>query len=515
MVVWSFLSTLHKILNNMEISNTELKALELLSSGMSLDDAGKKLGIGNGIHSLIHNLEKEGLISIEENVDEYLALGQEGEKYASVGMPERRAITILRRGPVEIREIPRRAELEDHEVPIALMWLKKKDWASIEKGLLSLTPSGQKALIEKGKDEELLDLLRKGRLLASELEGFEEAIKFLKDRKNNLVSKEIRKFDVEVTKDGKKVLKAPSKFVKDESDKLSALNHEIIKSGSWKDREFRPYNVSQAEEVYTAKLHPLRVAIDKIRRIFLEMGFTEATGNFVESSFWNFDALFQPQDHPARDLADTFYIEDLCEELPEHHKGVKEAHESGGSMVSKGWGYEWDAGLAKQCVLRTHTTAVSARSLTKVKIPAKVFSIGRVFRNETLDYKHLAEFYQVEGIVVGEDVNFTNLLWYLREFYTKLGFKKVRFRPSYFPYTEMSCEPEVYFEEKKEWVELGGSGIFRPEVVKPLLGVEAPVLAWGLSLERPVMLKMGLDDLRTFYKNDLDWLRGYRVTEVL
>jgi phenylalanyl-tRNA synthetase alpha chain len=190
-------------------------------------------------------------------------------------------------------------------------------------------------------------------------------------------------------------------------------------------------------------------------------------------------------------------------------------HEGGGDLESRGWKYRWDPELAMQSVLRTHTTAVSARNLTKVGIPSKTFSVGRVFRNETLDYKHLAEFYQVEGIVVGEDVNFKNLLWYLKEFYKKLGFKKIRFRPAYFPYTEMSCEPEVYFEEKEEWVELGGSGIFRPEVVKPLLGKEVPVLAWGLGLERPLMLKMGLNDIRTFYKNDLDWLRCYNMREVL
>ena len=499
----------------MEISKTELEALSFLSKGMSLDGVGEKLGIGGGVHSLIHRLEKDGLITIAENLDEVITLGQEGEVYADIGLPERRAISVLREGPVGIRELPKRSELGDHELPIALLWLKKKNWANIERGLLRLTSAGQKAFMAKGKDEELLELLRRGEQLKSELEGFEEAIKFLKKRKNNIVSKEVRKFDVGLTKRGKEVLGSPKQFVKDESDKISSLTHKIIKSDSWKGKDFRSYNISQAEEIYIAKLHPLRVAIEKIRRIFLELGFSEATGNFIESSFWNFDALFQPQDHPARDLADTFYLENLCEELPEHHVGVKEVHEKGGDMESRGWGYDWDINLAKQCVLRTHTTAVSARSLTKIKIPSKVFSIGRVFRNETLDYKHLAEFYQVEGIVVGEEVNFPNLLWYLKEFYTKLGFKKIRFRPAYFPYTEMSCEPEVYFEEKKEWVELGGSGIFRPEVVKPLLGVEAPVLAWGLSLERPIMMKMGLNDLRTFYKNDLDWLREYKITEVL
>jgi len=269
----------------MQISKTELDALSLLSKGMTLEDAGKKLKIGEGIHSIIHGFEKEGLISIAENLDEVLALGHEGESHADLGLPERRAISALRGGPVGIRELPERTELEDHEVPVALVWLKKKKWANIEKGLLSLTPEGQKAIAKKGKDEELLELLKRGEQLKSELEGFEEAIKVLKERKDNIITKEVRKFEVELTKQGKEVLGSPKEFVEDDSRKISSLTHKIIKSGSWRGKQFRPYNISQAEEIYATKLHPLRLAIEKIRRIFLDMGFSEATGNFIESSF--------------------------------------------------------------------------------------------------------------------------------------------------------------------------------------------------------------------------------------
>jgi phenylalanyl-tRNA synthetase alpha chain len=236
----------------------------------------------------------------------------------------------------------------------------------------------------------------------------------------------------------------------------------------------------------------------------------EAEGPFVESSFWNFDALYQPQDHPSRELADTFYMKfPSSSKLPDKRliDAVKKAHQDGGNTGSTGWRYSWDEKIAAQSILRTHTTAVSARMLTKIEPPAKVFCIGRVFRNETLDFKHLPEFTQVEGIVADENVGFRDLLGYLREFYLRLGFKKIRFRPSYFPYTEMSVEPEVYLEERKEWLELGGSGIFRPEVTRPL-GIDCPVLAWGLSLERPIMLKLALNDIRNFYhKNDLQLLR--------
>ncbi len=484
------------------VTRSELELLKALEKS-SLDEAAGGLGLGDGAYSMAHSLEKEGLITLKESAGEIVSLGNEGSAYAEEGLPERRALDKMKEGPVGVKELGRDAN-------IALIWLKKKGWANIGKGEVKITEEGRKA--PKGKDEELLEMLAGGPKKRSELKEYDKAIEMLGGRQDVIQIKETKSFDAALTPKGRKMLKKP---LKKEGGQVSSLTPEMLKTGSWRDKRFREYGIRDAPEIWPAKLHPLKIAIERIRRIFLEMGFTEERGDFVESSFWNFDALFQPQDHPARDLADTFYLEGIEHELPKHHKEVKAMHEEGGDIESRGWQYEWDPKAAMQAVLRTHTTAVSARSLTKIEVPAKIFSIGRVFRNETLDYKHLAEFYQVEGIIVGEDVNFRNLLWYLKEFYNKLGFKKIRFRPAYFPYTEMSCEPEVYFEEKKEWVELGGSGIFRPEVVKPLLGVDVPVLAWGLGLERPLMLKMGLDDLRTFYKNDLDWLRSYNMKEVL
>lgn len=484
------------------VSKAGLELLKRLEE-KGLAEAGKELGLKDGVHSMAHSLESEGLIRTKESVDEVVSLCEEGKEYAREGLPERRALELLKKGPVEMKSLGK-------EAPIAMMWLKRKGWADIDKGVLRMTGKGRKA--GRGKDERLLELLAGGEKRRSELRGFEDAIELLRGRKDLIRTREVRSFEAELTPKGKAFLKKP--VVSDQGG-VSSLTPEMLKTGSWRGRGFREYGIREAVEVWPAKLHPLKIAIEKIRRTFLEMGFSEAKGDFVESAFWNFDALFQPQDHPARELADTFYLEGVEHELPPHHKEVKSMHEKGGEIESKGWRYEWSPKTAKKAVLRTHTTAVSARMLTEIRPPAKVFSVGRVFRNETLDYKHLAEFYQVEGIVVGEEVNFRNLLWYLKEFYNRLGFEKVRFRPAYFPYTEMSCEPEVWFEEKGEWVELGGSGIFRPEVVKPLLGVECPVLAWGLGLERPLMLKLGLDDLRTFYKNDLDWLRGYKLNEVL
>ena len=247
---------------------------------------------------------------------------------------------------------------------------------------------------------------------------------------------------------------------------------------------------------------------NKIATIFTDMGFEEMNGPEIQTSFWNFDALFQPQDHPARELADTFYLKGSAA-LPKDDaliSRVKKIHE-------KFWGGEWKGENASKSVLRTHTTSVSASYLynyCKNKQPKKYFSMGKVFRNEATDYKHLAEFFQVEGIVVWEGATFRDLLGCLKEFYRKLGFEKIRFQPSYFPYTEPSLEISVYFEKKKQWLELGGAGIFRPEVSIPLCD-RYPVLAWGLSLERPLMLLNDMDDIRDFYKSNAGWLRKQKV----
>ncbi len=294
----------------------------------------------------------------------------------------------------------------------------------------------------------------------------------------------------------------------------------MLTTGEWKSKKFRPYDINiYVKPQKPAKKHPLRQAIDRVRDIFVRLGFREVKGNLVESAFWNFDVLFQPQDHPARDMHDTFYLKTPGSiEIPrfkELRDKVKAVHENGWTTGSTGWEYDWDEKIAQKTLLRTHTTAVTAYALANIRkdeLPAKVFSIGKTFRNEKMDYKHLVEFNQVEGIVVDENATFRDLLGILKRFYDEMGFERVRFRPGYFPYTEMSVEPEVYFEDKDEWIELGGAGIFRPEVVKPLLGFDCHVLAWGLGLDRVVALRMGLKDIRDLYMSDLDWLRNSKVT---
>ena len=236
--------------------------------------------------------------------------------------------------------------------------------------------------------------------------------------------------------------------------------------------------------------------------------------SLLQSCFWNFDALFTPQDHPAREMQDTFYVRGIKVSNIADKKiitRVSDTHQDGWKTASKGWRYNWNLDKARNLVLRTHTTAITVKYLADFKpSDARVFSVGRVFRNEKVTFKNLVEFYQIEGITVGENVTLRDIMGLLSSFYLRLGLKKVKFWPSYFPYTEPSLQSMVYYEKFGKWVELCGMGIFRPEVTLPL-GVKNPVLAWGGGLERLVMLRYNIDDVRKLYSNDLGWLRGVPI----
>ena len=287
------------------------------------------------------------------------------------------------------------------------------------------------------------------------------------------------------------------------------MTPEYLRSGAWRETPLRPYDVKAfAPSVHPGKRHPLREIIEKVRQIYLEMGFTEIGGQWARTAFWNLDALFIPQDHPAREMQDTFYLEaprTVPLEQREVVDAVQAVHEDGGTTGSTGWGTAWSEEEASQLLLRTHTTVDTISHLAKhPEAPQRVFMVGRVFRKERLDATHLPEFHQVEGIVVEPDASLDMLIGLLRTFYRKMGFDDVRVRPAYFPYTEPSMEVEVSYHGK--WLELGGAGIFRPEVTEPH-GIEHPVLAWGLGLERLAMMMLGLTDIRDLYLSDVDWLR--------
>ena len=497
----------------MELHPQEIAILKVLKEKLTPEVVSEKSGLdSDAVMRASSWLSTKNLVKIERKFTDEVSLDTEGKKYAEHELPERKIINLIKDSDA-IDKI----DIDKKEKDIALGWLRRKKLAKLEKinGKLIIIVLNRK---ETG-DEKLLKLLKeKEKLNADELTPeLKEAFNLLKQRQNVIKIKEKKEIYMIPTEEGIKLgKKLKAGKIK---PSISQLTPEMIKTGKWKELHFRPYDAKiYIKPKYPAKKHPLRRIIDEIRSIFLEMGFEEITGNFVESAFWNFDALFQPQDHPARDMHDTFYLKNPRNieiyKFDALKDKVKETHENGWTTGSSGWIYKWSSGVAKKTLLRTHTTAVTARHLSKLNknlLPAKVFCIGKTFRNEAIDYKHLPEFYQVEGIVADENANFKNLLSILKTFYKEMGFEKVRFRPAYFPYTEMSVEPEIYFEEKGEWMELGGAGIFRPEVVVPLLGFDCPVLAWGLGLDRVVALKLGLNDIRDLYISDLKWLRESKV----
>jgi len=373
--------------------------------------------------------------------------------------------------------------------------------------------SGKKEQIVKHTlEEQLLELLPKP---LEELEPEQKfALDALRNRKEIIEITSQTEIKFSITPLGEKILKLKPTQPK---DMIEVLTPEMIRTNSWKGKKFRRYDVSSPlPKIQGGKRHFVNQSIDYVRKIWTELGFQEMPGESTQSSFWNFDALFTAQDHPVREMQDTFFIKNLSSKLPEKDivSAIKQAHETGVGG-SKGWNYQWSELQAQKSVLRTHTTALSAKTLVNLKNAdkqkGKFFAIGKCFRNETVDWSHGFEFYQTEGIVVDPDANFRHLLGYLKEFYKKMGFKKVRFAPAYFPYTEPSVEVNVFHPEKKVWIELGGAGIFRPEVVIPLLGKWVPVLAWGQGVDRIVMDYYQIKDLREMYENNLTKLRSKKA----
>ena len=457
------------------------------------------------------SLTENKLIVTQEQKQTLVSLTEEGGYHAKNGLPERRLLNSLANlvGEAPVNSVVEDAGLEKKFVSVALGWLNRKRWATIKQGKLK---SLKTAPI--GDDEKILQLLtEKSPLIVEELSPeLQKNISVLKGRRLvEIEEKTLRA--LELTDAGYSLVKKGITVQKE----VSQLTPELIQTGNWRNVKLRRFDVTAPGPVsYPGKIHPVQQIIQQVKEIFLEMGFTEIRGDMVETAFWNFDALFQPQDHPARDMVDTFYLANPKQgKLPKKAvvDAVAKTHENGWTTGSRGWEYKWSPDEAKKLVLRTHTTATTIRYLTKHKEPpVKVFSVDRVYRNEKLDYKHLAEFHQIEGIIMDRKVTLRDLMGTLKEFYQKLGLEKVQFWPSYFPYTEPSLQSTVYIPELKNWVELCGMGIFRPEVLAPL-GVKHPVLAWGGGLERLILLKLALEDIRLLYKNDLGWIRRNPVCQ--
>ena len=475
---------------------------------LSLKEIEEKTGLDKvSILRALKFLENHEILELKQEKKEIINLGTNGIYYKKKHLPERQLIVFLENNNhIPFLEAKKQSKLTDNEFKAALGVLKAKALLDIRDGKLVLNATKEE-LVKKSLEEQLLDIIpiEKDKLEPEHL----LALANLQKRKEIIEITEKTLTSFELTSLGKQI--AGKKIT---SNLLEEVTPDIIKNFK-KSQKFRPYDIkANVPAINGGKKHFVNEAIQYGRKIWLDLGFKEMSGPLTQTSFWNFDSLFQPQDHPAREMHDTFFI-DTEGKLPDNKivQKVKEAHEKGLDN-SKGWQCDWTEEEAKKVLLRTHTTCLSSKTLSELKpenLPAKFFAIGKCFRNETVDWSHGFEFYQTEGIVVDPNVTLSDLLGYLKEFYKKMGFEKVRFTPGYFPYTEPSVEVNIFHPEKKVWLELGGAGIFRPEVTIPLLGSAIPVLAWGQGFDRIITDYYKIKDLREMYNNDLKDLRNKKA----
>jgi phenylalanyl-tRNA synthetase alpha chain len=509
------LESLHPLENKVLVCfdcGESLSAADILKSS-GLDES--RLDMASGW------LQTKGLLAVkDESVTSLVSLTDTGKEYLEKGTPEMRIINSLREGKqFTVKDIIQSWGMEPSEVSSAVGALKEAGVVRVvQGGVLELVPAADitvyeflSGLIKIVAERDQTDLSTFSEVHQTALQanfhkrGKSKGIFRITEKKNRSFS---------LSSEGQEILR----LLKDRGsvvDEASMLTPEMLKQGAWKNKKFRAYNISlNPPRQSIGRKHPYKEFLDFVKYKFTGMGFEEMRGPLVENEFWDMDALFMPQFHPARNIHDVYFVKEpaRAKEIEEPFgKRVAAAHKDGGKTGSTGWRYPFDLERAKRLILRSQGTAVSARTLASgPKIPGKYFSIARCFRYDAVDATHAPDFYQVEGIVIGEEINFKTLLGLLKLFgqeVAKAG--EFQFRPAYFPFTEPSVELHVKHPELG-WMELGGAGIFRPEVTKPL-GVDVPVIAWGLGLDRMAMVALGIQDIRDLFSKDLDFIRTKKI----
>jgi phenylalanyl-tRNA synthetase alpha chain len=469
-------------------------------------------------------LQEKNLIAVHAEQQSLIKLTAEGELHAKNGLPERRLIKSVAAlgGSADLTKAAEKASLEPQFVQIALSWALRKRWAVFDSAISTIkiaeTPLHQ-AVIPEGNDEALLGFLcvRQQTTLNDLNAELQKAVETLKKRKLLTVEAKTKR-TLTITDAGRIVVRNRLTKGAIAPEEVTQLKPEHIITGKWREIKLQKYNIkAPVAKTWPGKKHPYLSFLEEVRTKLVTLGFKEMTGTNVETSFFNFDALYTPQDHPAREIFGIYFVKNPkfgdVSAYETAVANVKATHENGWITGSSGWGYKYSVQEAKRLILRGHGTCLSARTLLSkdLEVPSRYFSIARCFRPEVVDKTHLAEFNQVEGIVVDEKLTLRDLLGVLAKFAIEIaGADKVCFKPDYFPFTEPSVELSAY-KEGYGWIEFGGSGIFRPEVTLPL-GVKVPVIAWGLGVDRLFMMRAGIDDIRCIFSQDLDWLRREQVT---
>ena len=463
------------------LSENEIKIIEYLKAKptktATAEEISKSLSIPiSSVYSIAQLLKEKGYVKVEEKKVIKYELTEEGRLRLEKGLPEDNLIKILNGQSKKISELK---EVLGDELEIALGWAKRKNLIKIEKDVVTpLVTSYQSPEIELLKNPSKID---------------ENSAKQLVSRKLVTAKQEIS-LTLSLLKEEVPVVKP-----------IGVLTVDVIKNREWEKAPFKEYNVEAEPPFYPlAKKHFFKEFLERLKDIMVSLGFKEYTGDYVELEFYNFDLLFQAQDHPAREIHDSFMIEGKGEvKDQELMNRVKEMHE-------KGWKYDWDPNIALRLVLRSQTTAVTSRILsTRPKPPIRAFTIGKVFRPDSIDATHLIEFHQLDGLVIEDGFNFRDLLGVLKEIFYQIGIKEIKFKPAYFPFTEPSVE--VYGKiEGLGWVEMCGAGLLRPEILEAV-GINSDAGAWGIGIDRLAMLLFGLKDIRLLYANNIEFLRNFRV----
>jgi len=457
-------------------------------------------------------LQNKKAAEIETEPNEFIILDKNGKEYLKKGLPEKIFLTALDK-ELTLSKLIEKTGLTKEEINVCIGLLRQQNAITVLKDkelIIKITDTGKRLAKTEFPEEKFLqkNFPIQIRTLTKEDQHILDQLK----RRKQIISIELKKIKkAKITDIGKQLLKLG---VKDENI-LDTLTPAILRTGEWKNKEFRRYDVElNVPTINSGKKHPYKAFQDWVRNKFISLGFQEMTGPLVEIELWNMDALYMPQFHSARDIHDAYYVKEPKYGEADSHiiKKVKQTHENGDETGSTGWKYTFDAQRTLRHVLRTQGTACSSRKLAeKPPTPGKYFGITRTFRHDVIDATHLPDFNQTEGIIIDENLNFGHLVGLLKMFAKEFAdTEEIKLVPGYFPFTEPSVE--IYAKHKElGWIELGGAGIFRPEVVKPLYGENISVLAWGLGIDRIGMFKLGLKDIRELFSQDLQFLRNTPV----
>lgn len=462
-----------------ELNQLEIEILQSLESG--------KLPEGNrdAIINALRRLEALGLVMLHRETVVSYKLTELGKKYLEK-LPEEKLYELIK------EEKPSIDELFSRDIGLSREEINASLGILIRAGLVER--EGKKLIAKEGSLEQKRKALNQIALTGIANEYLDEFLK-----RGLVYAEKEDKYSAELTEKGKEYVKQLPK-----TKIVDKLNREIIER--FEDYQFRKYDLNSIPPVYYGGPSALTEFIEEIKRIMVSLGFQEMKSNYVEEVFWNFDVMMFRQNHPDRDVQDTIYLNEKGTVDKQLLERVKQVYLNG--IEGYGLGKKFDEEESKRLILRGHTTATTFRYLYYViaKNPNnnyRFFSVDKVFRNETVDATHLKEFHQIEGFVYEDGLSLRSLMGYIKEFYELLGIDKIRFKPTYNPYTEPSLEIQGYSDALHRWIEIGNSGMFRPETLYPL-GIKKNVAAWGLALERAFMLKYGIEDIRAINGSEGD-----------